>query len=85
MRTKRATTCTLYIVLRSYIYNMGLRKPRELTSRTCQNMQHAAFKVFVGCTRELLYMLLDFQVSEGLRRGLIIHHRLPHDYIIITI
>ena len=63
---------------------MGLRKPRELTSRTCQSKYHAAFKVFARCTHKLLYILLDFQVSEELRLGPEFSHNYTVGYIIIT-
>ena len=56
------------------MYNTGhdyvsQRNAWSSTSGTCQRKEHATFNVFACYTRELLYILLDFQVSETLYRG----------------
>ena len=65
--------CTLAIIaLCISIYNVGLHKPREcleldqwyLSEKTTCN-----FKLFACYTHELLYIFLDFQVSEMLYKG----------------
>ena len=56
----------IYSVIQDYISQWSAWSS---TSGTFQREQHATLIVFAGYTRELLYILLDFQVSEMLYGG----------------
>ena len=60
------------LAIYSTIYNTGLCKPKErveFDQHYLSEKQHATWNVFASYMRELLYILLHFQVSEMLYRG----------------
>ena len=64
--------CILHLLLTLLIYHGYMY----------HHAKHAAFKVFDGCTRDLLYILLSFQVSERLYRGPEFYYNYLIDYLI---